>query len=207
MKKFLSIIALLLSGVATLMAQSNADNYLDNVVSRFREAPGVTADFTLKGDKQSGIYMQGTLKMKGEKFALATNDMSTWYDGKTMWSYAVGMQEVNITEPTKQELAEINPYMLLDTYKQSFSVSELQSLHKGERRFALVPTKRNTAIKQIVLTVATASMSPVSFEITDNNDRIMLVAITNYNDKITLPDSTFNFDAKQYKGVEIVDLR
>ena len=190
-----------------LVAQNSADAYLDKVVAQFRNAPGVSASFTLKGDTQSGIYMQGALKMKGEKFSLETNDMTTWYDGKTMWSYAASMQEVNITEPTRQELVEINPYMLLDSYKQSFTAVELKSTHKGERSFALTPTKRNTSVKQIILTVATATMLPISFEIIGNNNNRMLVAITNYNDKNVIPDTAFTFDAAKYKGVTIVDLR
>lgn len=206
MKKIISIFTLILSGVVAVMAQAGADSYLDKVVTRFRNAPGVTAQFTLKGDAQSGMSMQGELKMKGKKFVLSTQDLTTWYDGKTMWTYAVGMQEVNITEPTRQELTEINPYILLDTYKQSFTVKELTVQHKGERRFELVPTKRNTSISRIILTVATATMSPISFEIADNN-RTILVAITNYNDTKPLPDATFKFDASQYKDVEIVDLR
>lgn len=206
MKRLASILAILFCTLS-LMAQSDANAFLDNVVSRFRKAPGITADFTLKGDVQSGIYMQGVMKMKGQKFAFTTNDMSSWYDGKTMWTYAVGIQEVNITEPTKQELAEVNPCMLLDTYKSSFTVSEQPSNHKGERLFKLVPTKRNTSVKHILLTIATATMSPISFEIVSNSGHTVLVAITNYNDSKALPDAAFTFDASQYNGVEIVDLR
>lgn len=207
MKKFAAIAIVILTQVLHVSAQNTADSYIDNVVSRFYNASGVTADFVLKGNEQSGLYMQGTLKMKGKKFCLETDDLKTWYDGKTLWSYAVGMCEVNITEPTRQELTEINPYMLLDSYRESFSASELKSEHRGERRFLLLPAKRNTTIKQIVLTIATATLSPVSFEIVGNNDQTTVVAITNYNDKKELSDKAFVFDGSQYKGVTIVDLR
>lgn len=206
MKKFLTILTLILSGFATVMAQTDANAYLDRVVARFRNAPGITARFTLKGDSQSGIYMQGQLQMKGEKFMLSTHDMTTWYNGKTLWSYMAGIHEVNISDPTRQELAEINPYILLDTYRQSFTASELPVQHKGERRFELIPTKRNTSVTKIILTVATATMSPISLEITYNN-RTILIGVTNYNDTTPLPDATFTFDASQYKDIEIVDLR
>lgn len=189
-------------------AQTSAvDDYLEKIIENIINSKGITAEFTMQGSANSGLYMQGTMKMQGKKFFLSTNDLTTWYDGKTMWSYAPSIGEVNITTPTRQELAEINPYLLLDNYKQSFTAQELQSQHKGERIFSLTPTKRNTPYAYITVSVVTASMSPISFEITDNNNQTTLVAITNYNNKATLSAQTFTFDTSQYPNVAIIDLR
>ncbi len=208
MRRRLYILLLVaLSCTFTCARAQDANAYLDNVIEQFQQAKGITADFAMKGDANSGLYMKGTLKMQGKKFYLSTNDLTTWYDGKTMWTYAPSIDEVNITTPTRQELAEINPYLLLDDYKQSFIVKELNNTQKGERQFRLTPTKRNTTIEQIVLTIATASNAPISFEITDNNNRKVLIAVTNYNDKVTHSASTFKFDSTQLPQVTIIDLR
>lgn len=206
-QKLYILLLLALSCTFTCAWAQDANAYLDKVIEQFQHAKGITADFAMQGEANSGLYMQGTLKMQGKKFYLATNDLTTWYDGKTMWTYAPSIDEVNITTPTRQELAEINPYMLLDDYKQSFMVKELSSSQKGERIFRLTPTKRNTSMSQIVLTIATASNAPISFEITDNNNRKVLIAVTNYNDKVTLPASTFKFDSTQLPYVTVIDLR
>ena len=208
MRRFLSILYLfILTGSCVCARAQEADVYLDNIIEQFQQSKGITADFALQGEANSGLYMKGTLKMQGKRFYISTNDLTTWYDGKTMWTYAPGIGEVNITTPTRQELAEVNPYMLLDDYKQSFIVKELNCEQKGERQFRLTPTKRNTPIMQVVLTVATASKAPISFEITDNNNRKMLIAVTNYNDKVSLPASTFMFDSTQYPKAIVIDLR
>ena len=82
------LLILFLSSVAGAMAQSSAEDYLNKVVEQLQQAKGITAEFTLQGEAGSGLYMQGSLKMQGKKFYLETNDLTTWYDGKTMWSYA-----------------------------------------------------------------------------------------------------------------------
>ena len=81
-------------------AQKSAEALLDNVIEQMHKARGITAEFTLQGNERNALYMQGELKMKGKKFFLQTNGMATWYDGKTMWSYAEVTGEVNVTEPT-----------------------------------------------------------------------------------------------------------
>ncbi len=205
-KKFLLYIILVLTA-STALAQHHAGQYIDNVIARIQESDGIAADFTLRGSDHSGLYLQGTIEIQGEKFHLSTNDMTTWYDGKTLWAYHKSIGEVNITEPTWQELVEINPYLLLDNYKQSFTVQEVTSTHRGERCFTLTPIKRNTRIAQVMITIATDSMSPISFVITDDNNNSTIIAITRYNDQAQLSDATFTFDRRQYPQATIVDLR
>jgi outer membrane lipoprotein-sorting protein len=207
MKKAIYILLTLALSFTAIGTHAQPNNYLDKVVEQLQKSKGITADFTLQGDAHSGMSMKGTIKMQGKMFTIVTDDLTTWYDGKTMWSYAPCIDEVNITTPTHRELAEVNPYILLDNYNKSYAVKEIQSQQKSERQFKLTPTKRNTTIAQIVVTIATANKAPISFEITDNANRVVVVAITNYNDKAILPASTFKFDSKQYPQTTIVDLR
>lgn len=196
-----------IAGCLQASAQTSAEGLLDKVIEQMREARGITAGFTLQGDERNALYMKGELKMKGKKFFLQTNGMATWYDGKTMWSYAQATGEVNITEPTAQELMSINPYYSIDKYKKSFTVKELQSVREGERRICLTPTTRNTSIAYIVVTIATRSLQPVSFEITDLNNATSRISVTNYRANATLPDNTFTYDASLYPQAIVVDLR
>lgn len=206
-RKIALFITLALASTIGAWSQSNANNFIDNVVSQMQKSKGITADFTMRGSDRSGIYMQGRLQMQGKKFYLETSDMTTWYDGKTMWSYAESIGEVNVTEPTTQELAEINPYLMLDTYRHSFNVEEIVSPHKGERIFSLTPTKRNTNFSRIVVTIATGNMAPIAFEITDRNNNTTLVAVTNYDSNTNLPATTFTYDPHKYPQASIIDLR
>ena len=201
------IILILLCISPCAIAQPAGNEYLDTVIEQLDSSTGITAHFTLQGEADSGLFMQGSIKMQGKKFSIHTQDLTTWYDGKTMWTYAASIGEVNITTSTPQELAEVNPYLILDNYKHSFVVKELNSAQRGERQFHLTPTKRNTSINHIILTIATQEMAPIAFEITDNNNNTILVNITDYNNKAHLPASAFTFDKTLYPHADIIDLR
>ena len=83
-------------GCIGINAQTSASAYIDNVISSIKESDGITAQFVLQGDYNSGQYLQGTLKMRGKKFCLTTNDMTSWYDGKTMWSYLKSIDDTKM---------------------------------------------------------------------------------------------------------------
>ena len=208
-KKPIVILLLTLVSANLCSAQNgrDAEAFLDKVIDRLQHATGVTASFTLRSDDRNALYMEGELKMKGKKFYLHTKDMTTWYDGKTMWSYARSINEVNITEPSVQELMSINPYYSLSHYKKAFGVSELKAARSGERQICLIPLDRNTSLSRIVITIATATLSPVSFEVTDLNRNTTHISITDYDTKTSLPEQTFIFTPDQYPQAEVIDLR
>ena len=206
-KQILFIILAISVSISTVQAQNSAEVLLDKVAEHIQTSKGITASFTLRGDSKNSLYMQGELKMQGKKFYLHTNDMTTWYDGKTMWSYARSINEVNITEPSKQELMGINPYYTLSCYKKAFAISELQAMHKGERRICLTPTDRTTTLSRIVITIITSTLSPVSFEITDTNNNVTYISVSDFNNKEKLPSQTFVFQSEKYPQADIIDLR
>lgn len=208
-KKLIAILlsALFTANVSHAQNGREAEALLDKVIDQLQHAAGVTATFTLRGDDSNALHMEGELKMKGKKFYLNTQDMTTWYDGKTMWSYAKNINEVNITEPSTQELMSINPYYSLSHYKRFFGVSELKPARSGERQISLIPTDRNNPLSRIIITIATATLSPISFEITDQNKNTTHISITDYNTKASLPAQTFIFTADKYPQTDIIDLR
>ncbi len=208
-RKIIAILLLALFSANLSSAQNgrDAEAFLDKAIDRLQRSTGVTASFTLRGDSRNALCLKGELKMKGKKFYLRTQDMTTWYDGKTMWSYARNINEVNITEPSTQELISLNPYYSLSQYKKAFAVSELKSAHSGERRICFIPTDRNSPLSRVVVTFATATLSPIAFEITDLNKNTTHISVTDYNTKASLPAQTFIFSADQCPQADIIDLR
>ena len=140
---FSVLIALLSLPVIAQQQQSQAKSILDKTAEAFRKAGGVKADFTVKVITDGLIegVEHGTIQLKGEKFVLKTTDIVTWFDGKTQWSYVAKNDEVNVSNPTQEELQQINPYTFLYMYQKGFSY-----------KLGTMKTFRGKAIWEVVLT-------------------------------------------------------
>ena len=134
MKKYIFsvLIALLSLPVIAQQQQSQAKSILDKTAEAFRKAGGVKADFTVKVITDGLIegVEHGTIQLKGEKFVLKTTDIVTWFDGKTQWSYVAKNDEVNVSNPTQEELQQINPYTFLYMYHHLLHLH--QALHTDQ---------------------------------------------------------------------------
>lgn len=209
------VIIILLVGLCTMPAlaqQKEAKDVLDKTAAAFRKAGGVDAEFTvkIKAKGQTDGLLAGNIRLKGDKFVLKTTDAITWFDGETQWSYLVDSDEVNISNPTEEELQGINPYALLSLYEKEFAYT------LGSTR-----TFKGTPIHEVVLTTTDKSkdISRLTLYIAKGYYQLLYVlaelyngskneiTIINYRSGVKLDDAIFTFDRKQYPRAEIIDLR
>ena len=186
-----------------LIAQqdSKARDILDNISSAYTQAGGVSIAFD--GDQQ------GTLLLDGKCFMLSINDVKSWFDGTTQWSYLVQSEEVNISSPTPDELQTVNPFILLSMYKAGFDCSyQGTETYMGMtlQRVKLVPTDKKSEIKHIL--VSSDSKNQIRrLSITDNSDNVQQIDVTAYRSGMNFDITTFRFDHKKHPDVEVIDLR
>lgn len=117
---YCSVLFLLLS-MKPLHAQ-NGTQALDKVVGKFQQSNGISATFTLtvfNALNEPVEKQNGTIKLSGNKFYWNTTSMTVWYDGLQQWAYVKATEEVNLTEPTTEEIATVNPYILINNYKKT----------------------------------------------------------------------------------------
>lgn len=190
----------------------NAKTILDKVSSTYANAGGLTVGFTLNIEetKSKTTYSHdGTALMKGDKFRIEVPDGITWFDGKTQWVFAKGGDEVNVSNPSGDELASISPAAFLSLYKAGFKLN-----YKGESKekgkvlsiVEMIPTRTKEYTKFLVyIDKATNLFSKVSLFAKDGTNTHLI--INKLQSGVTHPDATFSFNKKQYPNVEIVDLR
>ena len=201
--------SLLLANAQVAQAQ-NGTAALDRVVEKIRRSGDLSAAFTLTVynalnepvDKQSG-----TIKLSGDKFYWTTPAMTVWYNGQLQWAYVKASEEVNLTEPTPAEIASINPYTLITTYKQNFNVKALKAKNSQQRVAELTPKKKGTQIDRVVLTVNASNWMPQSFQIYYSDRTHSTIALSRLVTGQNFSDATFVFDKKQYPKSEVIDLR
>ncbi len=205
------IIFLLISTLA--VNSQNARTILDNANETYNKAGGLVAAFTIstQDTKSKTTYSQdGTAYLKGNKFKIDVPDGITWFDGKTQWVYAQGGDEVNISNPTGEELAGVSPYVLLNIYKTGFKLS-----YKGEQKensksvymVELIPESSKSEFSKIVVNIEKTSNLFSSIKMFNKNGFNNHLTIKNLKTGQNLPDNTFVFNKKDYPNIEVIDLR
>lgn len=211
MKRNISVLFFLLC-VFYLNAQ-NAKDILDKANLAYNQAGGITASFTINTEDVKGkvVYSQdGKAYLKGNKFKIDVPDGITWFDGRTQWVYAKGGDEVNVSNPTGEELAGVSPSVLLSLYKAGFKLN-----YKGEKKekaktvyiVEMVPLGKKTEFSKMVVTIdkITHIFTSVSTYGKDGVDNHLI--INKIQTGVALSDNVFVFNKKEYPGVEVVDLR
>ena len=210
---FSVLIALLSLPVIAQQQQSQAKAVLEKTAEAFKKASGVRADFTLKAlnDGRLEGRENGVIQLKGEKFMLKTSETTTWFDGKTQWSYMVRNDEVNVSTPTQEELQQINPYTFLYMYQKGFSYKlGTMKTFRGKAIWEVVLTAKDKAqdLERITLYVTKERYEPLYILLQQRaHPTRNAITVTGYQTGQKYADTLFTFDRKQYPSAEIIDLR
>ena len=171
------------------------------------------ADFTVKAVANGLVEgaENGTIQLKGEKFVLKTSDIITWFDGKTQWSYVTKNDEVNVSNPTQEELQQINPYTFLYMYQKGFFYKlGATKTFRGKSVWEVVLTARDKKqeLERITLFVTKDTYEPLYILLQQRGQQTRNeITITSYQTKQNYADQVFTFDKKQYPNAEVIDLR
>ena len=194
---------------SVVFSQSKATELLDKVVAKYNASKGISARFSIENknaQNQVSGRTSGTLKMQGQCFTLKSQDMMIWYDGKNQWAFMPSSNEVNLSIPSRDEIQEVNPYMILKSYKKEF-----KSLYKGKsnglERVELIPLQKNVGIKNILLEIDVTRLYPVSIVVFNSNKTSLNIHVTEYQTGLNFKNSEFVFDERQFPEAEIIDLR
>ena len=210
---FSVLIALLSLPVIAQQQQSQAKVVLEKTAEAFKKAGGVRADFTLKAVNDGHLEGRenGIIQLKGEKFMLKTSETTTWFDGKTQWSYMVRNDEVNVSNPTQEELQQINPYTFLYMYQKGFSYKlGTVKVYQGKAVWEVILTAndKKQELESITLYVTKSTYEPVYIQLQQRGQKTRNeITVTGYQTRLNYADSIFSFDKKQYPNAEIIDLR
>ncbi|MEG0947809.1 MAG: LolA-like putative outer membrane lipoprotein chaperone [Bacteroidales bacterium] len=215
MKIFSLSLWLLLLPIFCAGAQNNqkAIELLEKSAQVFKANTGIEASFLLKdgmNDPKNLHSFEGVLKSKQSRFMIDLPEIRTWFDGKTQWSYLKSNREVNITSPTEEEIAAVNPVALLRLYQNGY-----RAVYKGERtikgekvaEIELLAERKDSPLRKIFVRLNMANYLPVSVLIRDKNGNSSEVTFLKIKQNLNLPDSDFVFNKKEFPEAEVIDLR
>ena len=201
MKKLLTLWMLaLLPYCLSAQNDSRAEAILDKTLSSLSDSNGIRADF--------GGTENGFLLLKGEKFYLNNGNIQSWYDGETQWSYVADTEEVNVSNPTPEELQGINPYLILMRYKTDFDYTYNGShTRNGVKGHAIVLTPKHSDNRELIRIFVSNANEPLAMKIEQNGQTLSEINVTSYKINQKLEDNMFRFNKTLYPDAEIIDLR
>jgi len=205
MKKqfILIVIAAIVAGFMPAAAQSPAA-MLDKCVAAINQAGGVTASYTITASNGTS---SGTIAMQGTKFRVLSPEAKCWYDGKTQWAWSPATGEVNVTNPTAEELQMTNPMAAAQSFKQNWNLKKAKARTPNTYVIKLTPKKKDN-IKQLWLyfDTTTSLLRTARFDMQDGS--VYKIQIKGYKTRQQLTATTFSYDKSQVPaGTTVVDLR
>ncbi len=206
----LSIIVLIFS-ITGLFSQNNTDaeKVINELLASVRTS-AVKTNFRLSSQGKNAVTSQsvsGTFIMKANKFTIDTDDSKAWFDGKTQWTYMKSDNEVSITEPTEEELIQINPMAILASFKSKSSIRFAKTKQSGSKVIELIPKNKKDEFIKTQIQINNSTGYPENIRLFDKKGTITQLTLSNYIKVAKITDETFVFNKSKFKGVVMNDLR
>ena len=203
MKKIIFILFAVLPFVLFAQNDREAERRVKAVVSELKQS-AYDGRFTLlyyNAQSETTDKQSGDLTIKGNKFRMTLGANETKFDGRTQWIFVSEYNEVSITEPTKEELREINPLAMIEYYVSKDKISQGED---GEINFYPTDPKESEYFR-IELRLNKANLPTRLVIYQKNGDKITLVWDSLNKTKVN--DDYFVLDVAKYPNVEVNDLR
>lgn len=214
-KKSLRFILAVYAGMALIMSlnlvcplsakgEKTAAQLVTECNAKIRQAGGLTAVFSMSS---SGQTVNGRMKTSGSKFVIDTPTTSTWYDGKSMWTYNSRSRETTVVSPTSAELAETNPLLLINSKISQYSVSYAKNQKAGSKTIVMTPKTKGSGIKSMHVSISTSTFLPTKLVAVQASGGTITINLSSIKTGQGHPDTTFAYPKSKYPKVPVVDLR
>lgn len=150
---------------------------------------------------------KATLLLQDGKFRLEYDQITAVFAAGTLTYYDASSHTLYISEPTEEELLQMNPLLFLSSSEKHYSISTLPQTKAGSvLRFT--PRDKRSNIKSLDVDFSRQSSLPTSILVLGKQDQSRLsVSIRSIMPTTKQDPSRFVLTAKQFPGCEVVDLR
>jgi outer membrane lipoprotein-sorting protein len=203
---------MVIAGLSATSAQAQGDKkssaILEAMSSKYQKIKSFKAIFTYT--PEGGKPLKGEATVKGTKFRLKMAGQEIFNDGKLMATYIKETNEVNLQDFDPTATGDLDPTKIYTAYKKGFKYAFLKEKKEGAKSLEVVeltPTKKDSQVNKVQIAVNKADKSINSWTILQKNGQEVTYTVNDFQPDVTVADSYFAFNSKQYPGVEVVDLR
>jgi len=204
--------AMVISGLSATSASAQGDKkssaILEAMSNKYQKIKSFKAVFTYT--PEGGKPLKGEATVKGTKFRLKMAGQEIFNDGKLMATYIKETNEVNLQDFDPTATGDLDPTKIYTAYKKGFKYAFLKEQKEGAKSLEVVeltPTKKDSQVNKVQIAVNKADKSINSWTIFQKNGQEVTYKVNEFQPDVAVADTYFAFNAKQYPGVEVVDLR
>lgn len=203
----LGLLFLLTSGVA--LAQS-ASSILKQARAAIASDPATRVELqTTYTDSRNtvGNTTKATLLLQDGKFRLEYDQITAVFASGTLTYYDASSHTLYISEPTDEELLQMNPLLFLSSSDKHYSIASLPQTKSGNvLRFT--PRDKKSNIKSLEVDFSRQTSLPTNILVLGKQDQSRLdVSVRSIMPSAKQHVGRFVLTAKQFPGCEVVDLR
>jgi outer membrane lipoprotein carrier protein len=218
--KKLIIFAAFLSGGISAFAQqeetvdAKANSILQSLSKKTKSYKSIKAEFTIVSyskDKKPTDTQNGALTVKGAKYKLDIKNQVVICDSSTTWTYLKDANEVQINNVDPSDKNALTPNNIFTIYEKGFKTHFESEEKSGAFTLAIIdlypkhPEKEKYHTLKLTINKDKDQITEVKVMLKDGT--MMTYVIKTFTPNGDLSNSTFTFNAKDYPGVEVEDLR
>ena len=206
------IVFILLSGQLTFaQPKKNSDEILKQVSEKTKSFSSIRISFTYNMDNPSAKVHEsetGTLLVKGDQYRLDIAGQKVISDNKTVWTYIAESNEVQINAVEEDENV-LTPTRLLTSYSEDYKSKLVGEITKEGRGQYVIELKPNAdkSFTTVELNVDKELYRIMRIAIQDKSGNTFSYLVNKFETDVTVKDTDFVFNEKDYPGVEIIDMR
>ena len=217
MKKILGILLIAfycLSGFAQVgeeKGDKKSNEILDRLTAITESYHTIKTEFAYKmknAEADIDETEEGTLFVKGNKYRLLIAGQEVICDGETIWTYIEDAEEVQVNSIEDSE-GSITPSNLLSSYNKDYKSKFIrESFQYGTTVYIidLTPVEGKSYYKIRVI-IDKKKDQLLEFTIFDKSGSTYSYIINKFVPNVEIEDSYFFFNAEDFPGVDVIDMR
>ena len=204
--------ALFFTGQITFsQAKKNPEEILKQVSEKTKSFSSIRISFTYNMDNPSAKVHEsetGVLLVKGDKYRLDIAGQKVISDSKTSWTYIAEANEVQINTVEEDENA-LTPTRLLTSYSEDYKSRLVNEKTKDGRIQYVIELKPNAdkTFTTVELYIDKELFRITRIAIQDKSGNTFTYLVNKFEPNVAVQETDFTFNAKDYPGVEVIDMR
>jgi len=212
---FLFVIVLVSLSTIVLAQAGTAKADLQKLRTKYEAGGSLQANVMLEIQfpETPAEVQKGTITQSGDKFRVAFDQQVVISDGATVWMYLPDNKEVQVYDADDSDTngGFMRPQDLLTIYDSDGYeydvVGEIQEGRTTLRQIEFKPTDRDSEMAKIRLTYDPVKNEIRRVRVFNKDGSRFALLLTSVKTGQTVTDATFTFDAKDYPGVMVEDMR